>query len=157
MGSDRPDQPEFQLANGCLADQLIGQYLADIAGLGPLLAPANIRKTLESICKYNYRAQLFDHDSVQRVYALNDEAGAAGLRLHARAAGRRCRSPTTQEAWTGIEYLVAAQFIQRGHAARGRGAPSKMSDAASTASGAIRGTSRNAATTTRARCRPGRA
>ena len=57
-GAEDPEHPDFQLGEGCLADQLIGQYLADIAGLGPLLDPANIRKTLASIYKYNYRSQL---------------------------------------------------------------------------------------------------
>jgi non-lysosomal glucosylceramidase len=113
MGADNPEQPEFQLADGCLADQLIGQYLADVAGLGPLLAPAHIRKTLESIHKYNYRAQLFEHDSVQRVYALNDEA--ALLVCDYTKGGRpKVPFPYFQEAWTGIEYLVAAQFIHAG-------------------------------------------
>src|ERR1039458_3884728 len=113
MGADNPEQPEFQLGDGCLADQLIGQYLADIAGLGPLLDPAHIRKTLESIHKYNYRAQLFEHDSVQRVYALNDEA--ALLVCDYTKGGRpKIPFPYFQEAWTGIEYLVAAQFIHAG-------------------------------------------
>ena len=113
-------EPEFQLANGCLADQLIGQYLADIAGLGPLLSAANIRKTLESIRKYNYRAQLFDHDSVQRVYALNDEP--ALLVCDYTKSGRpKIPFPYYQEAWTGIEYLVAAQFIQAGMLREGVG------------------------------------
>jgi hypothetical protein len=113
MGADNPEHPEFQLADGCLADQLIGQYLADIAGLGPLLNPANIRKTLESIHKYNYRAQLAEHDSVQRVYALNDEA--ALLVCDYTKNGRpKIPFPYYEEAWTGIEYLVAAQFIHAG-------------------------------------------
>jgi non-lysosomal glucosylceramidase len=113
MGADNPEQPEFQLADGCLADQLIGQYLADVAGLGPLLDATHIRKTLESIQKYNYRAQLFEHDSVQRVYALNDEA--ALLVCDYTKGGRpKIPFPYFQEAWTGIEYLVAAQFIHAG-------------------------------------------
>jgi non-lysosomal glucosylceramidase len=113
MGADNPEQPEFQLGDGCLADQLIGQYLADVAGLGPLLDSAHIRKTLESIHKYNYRAQLFDHDSVQRVYALNDEA-ALLVCDYTRGGRPKIPFPYFQEAWTGMEYLVAAQFIQAG-------------------------------------------
>ena len=113
MGSADPEHPEFQLANGCLADQLIGQYLADLAGLGPLLDPANLRKTLESIRKYNHRTELFDHDSVQRVYALNDEP--ALLVCDYTKAGRpKIPFPYYAEAWTGIEYLVAAQFLHAG-------------------------------------------
>jgi non-lysosomal glucosylceramidase len=39
MGSENTEQPEYQMGAGCLVDQLIGQYLADVAGLGPLLDP----------------------------------------------------------------------------------------------------------------------
>jgi uncharacterized protein (DUF608 family) len=113
MGADHPEAPEFQLGDGCLADQLIGQYLADLAGLGPLLDPAKIRKTLESIHKYNYRANLFDHDSVQRVYALNDEP-AILVCDYGKGARPKIPFPYYAEAWTGMEYLVAAQFIHAG-------------------------------------------
>jgi uncharacterized protein (DUF608 family) len=113
MGADRPEQPEFQLGDGCLADQLIGQYLADLAELGPLVKPQNIRTTLQSIHKYNYRKDLSEHDSVQRIYALNDEPA---LLICDYGKGKRPRIPFPYyaEAWTGIEYLVATQFIQAG-------------------------------------------
>jgi non-lysosomal glucosylceramidase len=113
MGADHPEKPEFQLGDGCLADQLIGQYLADIAELGPLLDPQNIRKTLESIQKYNYRKDLYEHDSVQRVYALNDEP-AILVCDYGKGTRPRIPFPYYAEAWTGIEYLVAAQFIYAG-------------------------------------------
>ena len=118
MGADNPEAPEFQLGDGCLADQLIGQYLADLAGLGPLLDPAHIRKTLESIRKYNHRANLFEHDSVQRVYALNDEP-ALLVCDYGKGARPKIPFPYYAEAWTGIEYLVAAQFIHAGMLAEG--------------------------------------
>jgi non-lysosomal glucosylceramidase len=113
MGADRPEQPEFQLGDGCLADQLIGQYLADIAGLGPLVEPQHIRKTLESIQKYNYRKSLAEHDSVQRIYALNDEP-AILICDYGKGTRPKIPFPYYAEAWTGIEYLVATQFIFAG-------------------------------------------
>jgi non-lysosomal glucosylceramidase len=113
MGADHPESPEFQLGDGCLADQLIGQYLADIAGLGPLLDPVKIRKTLASIHKYNFRRNLFDHDSVQRIYALNDEP-AILVCDYGKGTRPKIPFPYYAEAWTGIEYLVAAQFIYGG-------------------------------------------
>jgi non-lysosomal glucosylceramidase len=113
MGADHPEAPEFQLGDGCLADQLIGQYLADITGLGPLLDAAKIRKTLASIHKYNYRRNLFDHESVQRIYALNDEP-AILICDYGKGTRPRIPFPYYAEAWTGIEYLVAAQFIYGG-------------------------------------------
>ncbi len=74
MGAKDTLHPEFQVGDGCLVDQLVGQYMATIAGLGDLLDPSHIRKTLASIYKYNYKRDLRNHASVQRVYALNDEA-----------------------------------------------------------------------------------
>ncbi len=112
-GAEDPEHPDFQLDDGCLADQLIGQYLADIAGLGPLLAPENIRAALRSILRYNYRANLERHDCVQRVYALNDEA--AVLVCDYGAAERpKVPFPYYAESWTGIEYLFATQLLFAG-------------------------------------------
>ena len=113
MGADHPEKPEFQIGDGCLADQLIGQYLADIADLGPLVEPAHIRKTLESIEKYNHRSNLFEHDSVQRIYALNDEP-ALLICDYGKGTRPRIPFPYYAEAWTGIEYLVATEFIYAG-------------------------------------------
>lgn len=113
MGTEHTDHPEFQLGDGCLADQLIGQYLADLAGLGPLVSRANIHKTLAAIYRYNFRADLMQHDSVQRVYALNDEP-ALLICDYGRGARPKIPFPYYAEAWTGIEYLVATQWITAG-------------------------------------------
>jgi non-lysosomal glucosylceramidase len=118
MGSERSEEPEFQLGKGCLADQLIGQYQADLAGLGPLLDPAKMRITLASIYKYNYRPNLMEHDSVQRVYALNDEP-AVLVCDYGRGERPRIPFPYYAEAWTGIEYLVASQMIFAGMVEQG--------------------------------------
>ena len=73
-GAEDSANPDFQLAEGCLVDQLVGQYVAEFAGLGSLVDRAHIRKTLESIYRYNYKRSLYRHNSVQRIFALNDEA-----------------------------------------------------------------------------------
>jgi non-lysosomal glucosylceramidase len=109
MGSDDTVNPQYQVGEGCLADQLIGQYLADVAGLGPLVAPDHIRKTLASIYRYNYRHTLTGHQCVERTYALNDEA-ALLVCDYGKAERPRIPFPYYAETWTGIEYLVAAQM-----------------------------------------------
>jgi len=113
MGSEDTVNPQYQVGAGCLADQLIGQYLADVAGLGPLVAPANIRKTLASIYRYNYRRTLANHQNVERTYALNDEA-AVVICDYAKAERPHIPFPYYAEAWTGIEYLVASQMLFAG-------------------------------------------
>jgi len=113
MGSEDTVNPQYQVGEGCLADQLIGQYLADVAGLGPLVTPANIRKTLDSIYRYNHKRTLIDHQTVQRTYALNDEA-AIVICDYGKAERPRIPFPYYAEAWTGIEYLVASQMLFAG-------------------------------------------
>ncbi len=75
MGAADPMHPDFQAGEGCLVDQLLGQYLAHLAGLGYLLNRKNVAAALRATYKYNYKASLERHESVQRTYALNDEAG----------------------------------------------------------------------------------
>ena len=112
-GAEDPEHPDFQVGDGCLADQLIGQYLADVAGLGPLLDAANVRKTLESIHKYNYRANMFDHDSVERGYVMNDEP-AVLVCDYGKGTRPRIPFPYSSEAWTGMEYLYGSQLMYAG-------------------------------------------
>ncbi len=113
MGTADLEHPTFQLGDGCLADQLVGQYLAEVAGLGLLLDSENISKTLRAIYKYNYKPSLYDHECVQRTYALNDEAA---LVVCDYSKGQRPETPFPYyaEAWTGLEYSTAALMIYRG-------------------------------------------
>jgi uncharacterized protein (DUF608 family) len=113
MGTDDPEHPDFQVGEGCLADQLMGQYVADTAGLGTLTDPAKIRKTLESIYKYNYRRSLENHESVQRIYALNDEAGLL-ICDYGKTGRPKVPFPYHAEVWTGMEYQAAAHMIYHG-------------------------------------------
>ncbi|HXJ91944.1 MAG TPA: GH116 family glycosyl-hydrolase [Terriglobia bacterium] len=112
MGGDT-EHPTFQVGEGCLADQLMGQYYAQVAGLGPVLDTDNVRATLRSIYKLNYASNLSNHVNVQRTYALNDEAG---LLVCHYPEGKRPETPFPYyaEIWTGIEYSTAALMIYEG-------------------------------------------
>jgi uncharacterized protein (DUF608 family) len=113
MGSDDTRNPEYQMGEGCLVDQLIGQYQADVCGLGDLLDKARIRKSLESIYRYNFRRDLSAHENVQRTFAVSDESGLLVCDY-----GKKPRPsipfPYYAEVWTGFEYSVAAQMIWAG-------------------------------------------
>ena len=113
MGADDPEHPDFQLGEGCLADQLIGEYLAHIAGLGDLVDPAHIRKTLNTLWRYNHYENLFDRDSVERAYIMNDEQAMVVCNYGA-APRPRIPFPYSTEAWTGMEYLVGSLFFEYG-------------------------------------------
>ena len=67
--------PPFQLGKGCLVDQLVGQYMAHICGLGYLGDKEHIRTTLGSIMKYNYVKDFSRHFNNMRSYVMGDESG----------------------------------------------------------------------------------
>lgn len=113
MGSEDTENPEYQMGEGCLVDQLIGQYLAEVAGLGPLLDAANIRRALQSIWRYNLRRSLEEHESVQRTYALNEEGGLI-VCDYGKAPRPRIPFPYSAEVWTGLEYAAGAHMIFAG-------------------------------------------
>jgi non-lysosomal glucosylceramidase len=106
-------EPRYQYGPGCLADQVLGQWMAHNVGLGYLLPEEQIKSAVAAIHRHNFRPDLTGHPSVQRVYAVNDEAG---LLLCTWPNGGRPRYPFpyADEVWTGIEYHVAAHLIYEG-------------------------------------------
>ncbi len=109
----QPKASRYQYGEGCLSDQLLGQWFAEVVGLGKLLPPEHIRKALESIFRYNYREGFEDFPNAQRLYALNDDKG---LLLCSWPKGKRPALPFvySDEVWSGIEYQVAAHLIYEG-------------------------------------------
>ncbi len=113
MGGQVPGDPKYQYGAGCLSDQLLGQWLATLVGLGHLFDGEHVRKTLQSIFDYNWRTDFWDHANAQRVYALNDEKG---LLLCTWPHGGRPELPFpySDEVWPGFEYQVASHLIYEG-------------------------------------------
>jgi uncharacterized protein (DUF608 family) len=113
MGAEDTEKPEFQVGAGCLIDQLVGQYLADVGNLGAVVDPQHVRKALGSIYRYNARRTLAEHENVARTYALNDEA-AVVICDYATAKRPHIPFPYYSEVWSGLEYVLAALMISWG-------------------------------------------
>ncbi len=113
MGARDTEHPEFQAGDGCLVDQLVGQYLAEVLGLGPLLDPAHVRRTLASIYQYNYKRALYHHECVERTFALNGES-ALVICDYGTGARPDVPFPYFAEVMTGFEYSTAAHMIYAG-------------------------------------------
>jgi len=106
MGARDRSDPDLQLASGCLVDQLFGQFLAHVCGLGYLASPANLRRTLESIVRFNGRPDFYGHFNHMRSYVLNDESA---LVMASYPHGNRPQRPFPyfNEVMTGFEYVAA--------------------------------------------------
>jgi len=114
-----PADPTLQVGDGCLTDQLLGQALAHVAGLGYLLAPGNVRKAARAIYRHN-RVSMTDHECLHRTYALNDERGlvvCSWPNSPAPAVGHWFFT----EVWTGAEYQAATLMVYEGLVKEGVG------------------------------------
>jgi uncharacterized protein (DUF608 family) len=111
-------QVRYQYGEGCLSDQLLGEWFASVTGLAPLLPPDHVRAALAAIYRHNFKHDFFEHPNAQRLYALADEKG---LLLCSWPRGGRPALPFVyaDEVWTGIEYQVAAHLIFTGQVAEG--------------------------------------
>jgi hypothetical protein len=112
MGAKSITEPDYQLAQGCLVDQLVGQLMAHVCGLGYLVDPAHVKTTLASIRKYNTQAGFFDHFNCLRSFVLGDETA---LLMASYPKGRpRNPFPYFTEVMTGFEYTAAVGMLYEG-------------------------------------------
>lgn len=106
--------PKYQYGSGCLSDGVIGAWMAALYGVETPLSRENIRRHLQAIFAYNFKADLSEHACLQRPgYAV---AGEAGLLLCSWPRGGKPTLPFvySDEVWTGIEYQVASHLILEG-------------------------------------------
>jgi non-lysosomal glucosylceramidase len=112
LGAERADHPEFQIGDGCITDQLMGDTYARIAGIGPVFDPDHAATALASIHRLNYVPDFGDWTTYVRSYAVAGERGhivlsyPGGLPEHP--------APYWSEAWTGLEYVLAMGLAQHG-------------------------------------------
>jgi uncharacterized protein (DUF608 family) len=110
---DDVNEYKHQYGKGCLADQVLGQELAHISGLGYILDKEHIKTTVKNIFRYNFLEDFSGFNNLQRMYAMNDDGG---LLLCSWPRGGKPETPFVycDEVWTGIEYQVASHLIYEG-------------------------------------------
>lgn len=112
FGAERADQPEFQIGNGCMLDQLAGDAHARLAGLGGVFDERHALTALHSIRRLNYVADFGAWANCVRGYAGHGERGHIvvsypdGTPEHP--------APYWSETWTGAEYVYATSLAQHG-------------------------------------------
>jgi len=117
MGSRDLSNPDFQLGKGCLVDQLVGQYMAHICGLGYLADPDKVKTTLTNIQKYNYIEDFSARFNNMRSYVIGKESG---LIMASWPNGRlKVPFPYFAESMTGFEYAAAVGMIYEGQTDNG--------------------------------------
>lgn len=114
---DLKKHPDWQYADGCLADQMFGQGWAHQVQLGYLYPRETVVSSLQSIWKYCWAPDVGpqnEHHPPARWFAY---PGEAGLFTCTWPKSRHLGPKSTRyrnEIWTGIEYQVASHMAYEG-------------------------------------------
>jgi len=116
------DNTDYQWGDGCLTDQLIGQWWAHQLDLGYLLPAEHVRTALAAVVRHNLRRGFGDPRDFNRPYRVFADGDDAGLLLCTWPRGGRPAVPIryADEVWTGSEYQVAAHCWREGLQHEGR-------------------------------------
>jgi hypothetical protein len=106
--------PKYQYGNGCLADGVLGAWLALVCGTGQVMARDKVASHLRAVHKYNFKLDLSDWANPQRpTYACGNEGGLL-LCTWPKGGEVSLPFPYSNEVWTGIEYQVASHLMRLG-------------------------------------------
>ena len=120
--SSRVGAPYNQVQDGCLVDQLLGLWFANLVGLGSLVAADRIRAALRAIYHYNFQRMSDVPTNFLRAFAVNDERGVVYVSFPKEPGGIVPLTAVLRahEVWSGFEYQVACHMIQEGLIAEGQ-------------------------------------
>ena len=112
--SEEFSELKYQMGEGCISDQILGQWHAEVAGIGSFLDEAKVQTALKSIHTNNFLPSLRDHFNPCRNYAYEDEGGLLIATYPEGIRQPMVAAPYAEEVWTGIEYMAASHLIMHG-------------------------------------------
>ncbi len=115
----KKEGPKYQYGAGCLADGILGMWIASVCGLPEVVDDKKVKSHLNAVHKYNLKSTLMDHYNPQRpTYACGEDGG---LLLCTWPKGGALSLPFvySNEVWTGIEYQVASHLMFKGEVKKG--------------------------------------
>ena len=119
---DLKKYPEHQYKDGCLSDQLFGQFWAHQIGLGYIYPTNYIRSAMNAVWKYNFAPDVGPYNKKFKPgrWFIKKE-GNGGLFTCTWPRGDYLPKGTLykNEIWTGIEYQFAAGLISEGMVTQG--------------------------------------
>lgn len=106
---------KYQIASGSSIDQMLGQWHANILGLGEIFDKEQRKIACENVFKNNYKASLRNFVNPWRVFAFNDEAGTVICDFPEDTYKQHIPVPYCQEIMTGFEYAFAGLLTSEGY------------------------------------------
>ncbi len=117
--NEEKGQLKYQISEGCEIDQMLGQWHANICGLGDIFDRKQRRIALRSMMKNNFKESMRNLTNMWRVFALNDESGAIICDYPEGSDKPIIPIPYCEECMTGFEYSFAGLLISEGFVKEG--------------------------------------
>ena len=106
--------PKYQYGAGCLADGVLGSWMALMCGVGQVLEAGQVQSHLRAVHRYNSKTDLTDWADPQRPsYACGAEGGLL-VCTWPKGGQLSLPFPYSNEVWTGIEYQSASHMMRMG-------------------------------------------
>lgn len=105
---------KYQIGDGCEIDQMLGQWHANICGLGDIFDKTQRKTALKNMMCNNFKSSMRNFANMWRVFALNDEGGAVICDYPDGCTKPTIPIPYCEECMTGFEYAFAGLLISEG-------------------------------------------
>jgi len=108
------NQIKYQIGEGSALDQLLGQWHANICGIGDIFDKNDRKTALKHMFKNNVKSSLREYPNAWRVFAVNDEGGSIICTYPDGVQRPVIPIPYCDECMTGFEYAFAGLLISEG-------------------------------------------
>lgn len=105
---------KYQIGDGCEIDQMLGQWHANLCGLGDIFDKGQREIALRNMMKINFKHSMRNFTNMWRVFALNDESGSVMCDYPDDSSKPVIPIPYCEECMTGFEYSFAGLLISEG-------------------------------------------
>ena len=113
------NQLKYQIGEGCEIDQLLGQWHANVCGLGSIFDKTQVKTALDFMFKNNFKKSLRGFTNMWRNFALNDEGGTVICDYPEGCNKPNIPIPYCEECMTGFEYAFCGLLISEGYVSEG--------------------------------------
>ena len=117
--NEEQNQLKYQIADGSIIDQMLGQWHANLLGLGDIFDKEQRKTALASMVANNFKPNLREFANMWRVFALNDEGGVVICDYPEGSLKPVIPIPYCEECMTGFEYAFAGLLVSEGYVDEG--------------------------------------
>ena len=113
--NEEAEQIKYQVAEGCIIDQMLADWHAALIGAKPVFDEAQKKIALKNLYQNNFKSSMRQVTNMWRLFSLGDEGGTVICSYPDGAKVPAIPIPYCEETMTGFEYAFAGLLIAEGY------------------------------------------